>query len=296
MANTHPRGLDRGPGAATLSAREPAAPQQRPSGSQKRLDELARPTSSEIRDEVIQRLREASSTGASGDASTGVRSPATVGGPRLAKRPSPGKDEGADADEACASDSTPSKKRRARQAQQAGRPRAKAALDFASDWEKGSDSGSERAQQAASAGGMEAERGTGADVAAEQPMQQTASKGGRGRKDGQGEQAAAQKLQPRSTRASAQPTEVRQLRPRPAPAVSAPVTPAKPAEAPARPRGQSQQPQKETAATESGAAAKTAKRVPLQECKVDKKYTYRVGDCAYVITDDDFEVGGSPTG
>ena len=204
---------------------------------------------------------------------------------RQTKRPpSPANRQTAGAEEASTSDSTPSKKRREKLAVQTRRPRAKAALNFASDAETVLEPGSQEAQRAVSVDDVGTERDASADEAAEQPLQQSASKGTRVRQRAQGKRTAA-KPKPR-TCAAAQQLEARQLRPRTAPAVAAPVTPAKAAEAPAaRGRGQNKQQPKED-------AAKTGKRTALKECEVDG-HTYRVGDCAYVITDTDFEVGES---
>lgn len=288
MAIANPRGLGRCPGATTTTAREPADLQQRPSASQSRHTGSApvQPTSSEVAADVLQHLAaEIRITRGSRHADAEVSSPAGVRGTRQSKRPpSPMDNQQANAEEASTSDSTPSKKRREKVALSARRPRAKAALNFGSDAEKGSEPASQGAQAGASVDDVAAEMNARTDEAAEQPLQQTATKGTRVRQRAQGKRTSPKpkpQLQPR-TRAATQQLESRQLRPRPAPAIAAPVTPAKPVGAPVRARGLSKQEPKE-------AVAKTGKRVPLKDCQVDG-HTYRVGDCAFVITDENWEV------
>ena len=286
MAIANPRGLGRCPGATTTSAREPADLQQRPSASQSRHTGSApvQPTSSEVAADVLQHLAaEIRITRGSRHADAEVSSPAGVRGTRQSKRPpSPMDNQQANAEEASTSDSTPSKKRREKVALSARRPRAKAALNFGSDVEKGSEPASQGAQAGASVNDVAAEMNARTDEAAEQPLQQTATKGTRVRQRAQGKRTSPKPQLQLHTRAATQQLESRQLRPRPAPAIAAPVTPAKPVGAPVRARGLSKQEPKE-------AAAKIGKRVPLKDCQVDG-HTYRVGDCAFVITDENWEV------
>lgn len=259
--NAHQRGLSKRPEASTIVAtsmkhEQPARPNQRSKAP-------SLPTASDIAKNVVQHLSAEARLKA-------AKSPAPTRQARQAKRPPAASNvEATSVEEASNSDSTPTKKQ-CRKAPARTHPRAKAALSFDSDAERTS------LLQSAPDGAQHSERAVGnsiADEAPEQLLPQPASKRVQGRPRKQ------EQLRTR-TRAAQQPLESRQLRPRPAAAAAAPGTPPKPAEPPAR---QNRQAPKQ-------AAAKTpCRRFPLQECEVEG-HMYRIGDCAYTVTDENFEV------
>ncbi|CAL8469764.1 g9306 [Coccomyxa elongata] len=254
----HQRGLSKRPEASTIVAtsvkqEQPARPNQRSKAS-------SLPTASDIAKNVVQHLSAEARPKA-------TKSPAPTRQARQAKRPPAASNvEATSVEEASTSDTTTTKKQ-CRKAPGTTHPRAKAALSFDSDAERTSP------LQSASGGAQHSERAGGnsiADEAPEQPLPQAASKRVQGRQRKQ--------AQPR-TRAAKQLLESRQLRPRPAVAAAAPGTPPKPAEPPARQNRQ---------ASKQAAAKTPCRRLPLQECEVEG-HTYHVGDCAYIVTDENFE-------
>ena len=258
MTNAHPRGLSR-PEASTSAATSPK--QDQPARVIQRSKASALPKASNIAKNVLQHLSAEARP-------TAAKSPAPT---RQAKRPPAASNEEAACDEeASTSESTPTKKLR-RKAPARAHNRAQASLNFGAAAERASSqSASDGAQQDARTGGN-----SSADQAPEQPLQQAATRRVQGRPRKQ-----AQPTPQLHARAAKQLLELRQLRPRPAVAAAAPGTPPKPAEAPARRRS----------TTPKQTAAKTpCKRVPLQECEVEG-LSYRVGDTAYIVTDENFKV------
>lgn len=180
-------------------------------------------------------------------------------------------------EDACTSDSSPSKKPR-RKLAAAERPamrstRAKAALSFdADDARNTSEPGS-----GAPPGPKTPDTDASAGEAAEEPA---AGKRGRGQEKTGPKQNRVSEPRTRTAKAKLE----RQLRPRHAGQAAGPTTPVKApiTPSPAQPRSRCKQ---------QPATAKAARRVALQQCEVDGT-TFRVGDCAYVICDTDFEVRG----